>query len=570
MSDKRLDKLFKDKLGNRNFGYQESYWDDFEKTLDVKAVPKSTPKGGSFGGAVGGAKIGFIVVPVLILTGLTFYFLNRNNEELIPDEVQTTTTNIIIEENNDPEKQKQESEQLNSNITPGNSVTTKDGSTEVSDGELKANESTITSIDISEEDFDFQTENFDKKNNDPQSQNTQQKGVVSFSDDSGPIVSTKSDNISDQSNAGVFVAEELNDDQINTKENNDNPEIIAATVASSSNIESNAAEKNYDSEENFPESNFSSANTNNEFLYDDISSIRMNSFAVMSGKDKEIQTDSTLKTKQAEIAVYRPNKIRPVFSIAAFGGASFISKELKSNLPELAGMIQQRNTYEFNKTAFTGGLEFETRYRGITFTTGIGWMNWGEDVQYQATSSDSLVIVDSTYFDIIDSSYWDLEEIIIGDTVYYDSVYVIDIDTTIIHISDTLHISQSDNLDRHNGKTKITYIEIPILIGYEFSFDRIILAVKGGVSIGFLTQTRGYYLNETADDLIPINTGYAVFRKTLINLELGLGVGYKLIPNLDIFLGAGYKMNLNSVFSDPDVFQKYKAYNLGLKLRYTF
>jgi hypothetical protein len=229
-------------------------------------------------------------------------------------------------------------------------------------------------------------------------------------------------------------------------------------------------------------------------------------------------------------------------------------------------MIKQRNEMESNKTAITIGLEFETRFRGFSFTTGINHMSWGENIKY-ISSPELIEITDTTFIEIIDNSYWEIFPI---DSMNYDSTYIVDIDTTIIPFTDTLFFEPSDNLGSKNGKTKITYVEIPILVGYEFYFNRLILAVKGGVSVGFLTKTSGYYLNESTTDLIPINTGYAVIRKTLWNLEFGLGVGYKFYPKFDVFLGAGYKMNLNSVFSNPDVNQKYKAITLGIKLRYTF
>jgi len=169
------------------------------------------------------------------------------------------------------------------------------------------------------------------------------------------------------------------------------------------------------------------------------------------------------------------------------------------------------------------------------------------------------MIIDSTYIIDIDSNY----------IVIIDTNIVIDIDTTISHLSDTTRVP-SDSLGRENSKTSISYIEIPILFGYEFNFKKVIVGVKGGIALGILTKTTGYYLNSSATDLIPINTGYAVIRKTIWNLQLGFDLGFKVHPKFDMFIAGGYKMNLNSVFSDKEVVQKYRAYNVALKLRYTF
>ena len=571
MNDRKLDKLFKKKLGNRDFDYQDSYWADFEKSynIDGALTGGTSGSGGSLGNIISGAKIGLIAAPVIIITSLAVFTPNQNNQAITKKFDNNKPIATVISNQNSSQnfkkntKLKDESvKSINNNSNETIQLTAEDFAatkTVSNPSELNKNMNETT---------DFQSVN---NNNSITYPSKQRDGAVSFNDNSGPTEpSTKTNNtvLQDVNNDTESFSDDQN--QENTNPNIANNSWVALAASESLNNDKNPSNTNYESYEETIQTTESATTTinNNSNNYLDIETGRIDNFIVMSKSldGSETQVDSTLKTKQAVIGAYRPNRIRPVFSLAGYGGVAFISKELTSGLPEFSKMISQRNELESNKTAFSLGLEFETRYRGFSFTTGINRMSWGENVNY-ISSPETLVVTDTTYIEIIDNSYW---EVIPVDSNNFDSIYIVEIDTNIVQFTDTLLYEPSDKLGQANGKTKITYVEIPILVGYEFYFDKLILAIKGGVSVGFLTQTSGFYLNESATDLIPINTQHAVLKKTLWNLELGLGVGYKFYPKFDVFLNTGYKMNLNSVFSDPGVIQKYKAITLGIKLRYTF
>jgi hypothetical protein len=563
MSDKRLDKLFKEKLSDRDFDYQDSYWTDFENSFNIDAAVNS---GSSFGNIISGIKIGIIAIPVVIITGLAVFVpnntvdINTTQAEII-NETKTAITNSKNEFQNTHvnDIKTQTNEKITGNETESTLRTTSDDFSDSGDG---------TSISALASDSEEPPASGETNGNptiiDTEINQNSRADVVSFNDNSGPENSTQTQTKNNINRA----------DQSGYSSDNHDPNNVAiiGSMAIAENENRNDGDFFYNPDENSDVINAQS-NRNESFEIDENSSelkgLGLNgSFIVMSKSldGSETQVDSTLKTKQGVIGAYRPNRIRPVFSIAANGGVAFISKKLSTTLAEFTQMVSLRNEYEANKTAIIIGLEFETRYRGFSFTSGINRMSWGENVEYES-SPETLVVTDTTYIEIIDNSYWEVFPI---DSILYDSTYIVDIDTTFIQFTDTLFYEPSDNLDQANGKTKITYVEIPILVGYEFYFNKIILALKGGVSVGFLTKTYGYYLNEPTTGLIPINTGYSVIRKTLFNLEFGVGVGYKFYPKFDVFIGAGYKMNLNSVFSDSGIIQKYKAITLGIKLRYTF
>ena len=70
--------------------------------------------------------------------------------------------------------------------------------------------------------------------------------------------------------------------------------------------------------------------------------------------------------------------------------------------------------------------------------------------------------------------------------------------------------------------------------------------------------------------LIPINTEYAVLRKTIINANILLGVGYKMSDEFSIEVTPSFKFNVNNVFVDDDIIQKYRSLSLQFRLRYYF
>jgi len=576
MSDKRLDKLFKEKLGDRDFDYQGSYWADFEKSFNIDAAvnPGGSAGGGAIGNIISGVKIALIAAPVIIITGLTVFSPGPNKKTSVKEHVNIEQTAPIIDNQKSSRKNIKTTD-----LIQKNKKTTSDKSSKtllLTSEDFAEPNSVASPSAINKNKDETSYSQGDNTNDAIDYPGKKRSGAVSFNDNSGPDKPSVNENDNNQQDNNYNP--ELYNDADNPESGNNNVAIVSmVSLAASTNQKSdnNITNDNFKSyEENIHpmaiESN-KSATTENNYISENLLKNEAGSnanFTVMSKSldGSETQVDSTLKTKKSAIRAFRPNRIKPVFSLAVHGDFTFISKELTSGLPEFSQMINQRNASESNKTAFTLGLEFETRYRGFSFTTGINRMSWGETVNY-VSSPETLVVTDTTYIEIIDNSYW---EVIPVDSNTFDSTYIIDIDTTIIQFTDTLLYEPSDNLGSTNGKTQITYVEIPIMVGYEYYFKKLILSVKGGVSIGFLTKTTGYYLNESASGLIPINTGYAVIRKTLLNLELGLGLGYKFYPKFDVFLNTGYKMNLNSVFSDPGVSQKYKAITLGIKLRYTF
>jgi hypothetical protein len=263
-------------------------------------------------------------------------------------------------------------------------------------------------------------------------------------------------------------------------------------------------------------------------------------------------------------------------SIAAFGELSYVTKNIKGDR-EFSSLIRLRNDQEKNIFTVGGGLEFQVKYKKIGLSSGFASSNWGENVKYEEQySSDwevsSTILTDTTFteeviftidtlFNPNDSTWY----------VYIDSSFVTVIDTiSTTTIYDSTEVETSLGLNAQNGKTTISYWQIPLYFSYQFDIGDFYLSPGIGVNIGFLKVTRGYYMNENIDGLIQINSGYSVMRKTLISGQINLGVGYKLGDKFAIEATPTYRFNLGNAFENSGIIQKYSIFSFQAKLRYYF
>jgi len=114
------------------------------------------------------------------------------------------------------------------------------------------------------------------------------------------------------------------------------------------------------------------------------------------------------------------------------------------------------------------------------------------------------------------------------------------------------------------------YWEIPLYFSYKFDIGDFYLNPGIGVTFGFLKITKGYYMGEDLMSLIPINTQYAVFKKTLVNGLINFGVGYRLGDRFSIEATPSYRFNLTNILENPGMIQRYSSISLQFRLRYYF
>ena len=195
----------------------------------------------------------------------------------------------------------------------------------------------------------------------------------------------------------------------------------------------------------------------------------------------------------------------------------------------------------------------------LRYNTGINYTSYGENLKYKPLLyqiSDTSLQYNNYIETLIDSQF---------DNNSQRWIY----DTTYIPRTDTITtISQVDKEDKTplaaNGKTKFTYIEVPLRVSFPFvNKPRYTLNLTAGGSIGFLVKSTGsYYRDKT---IIKAQS-----QKIIYNALLGTSLDYDIGNNLNFRTQAMFKRNLNNLSSISTSAKRYTSFDLQAGLVYKF
>jgi hypothetical protein len=176
-----------------------------------------------------------------------------------------------------------------------------------------------------------------------------------------------------------------------------------------------------------------------------------------------------------------------------------------------------------------------------------------------------------------DEKVWDVynKQIVKIDTVYHFGI--VNYNQTIMNVKDSTLLTKSDsvfiyhtdsNIVKANGKTTINYLEIPLMIGYQFKFGKASIAPFGGISVGYLTKSEGMYINKTITGIEEINDANLI---TTFNFkyQLKLQLAYNLSDKIMFMLAPQFSNNLFSVSSKlSGISTKYSALGASFGINY--
>lgn len=122
------------------------------------------------------------------------------------------------------------------------------------------------------------------------------------------------------------------------------------------------------------------------------------------------------------------------------------------------------------------GLEYALKFGKASVASGVGYSSYGETTE--SRSAEQQVVSETNTYIIADSSMIDTSgQIQFGDTIAvitdYDTAFVPGILT--------------------ESRLRVSYLEVPLLLGYEQPLGRWSLGAQGGVFIGFLTARDGRF-----------------------------------------------------------------------------
>lgn len=244
------------------------------------------------------------------------------------------------------------------------------------------------------------------------------------------------------------------------------------------------------------------------------------------------------------------------YAISAYGGFQQVDKTLQANqiFSEYAAI---RSVKETKTNTLFYGVNFTLQKNNFVVKAGVEYNTFSENNQYDATSKK---------WQITDESKWNIynKQVLKIDTIYHFGIvnYV----SSLVSVRDSTLQIKSDSVFAYgvnnkiieaNGKTKLSYIEIPLMVGYEFKKNKFSVSPLVGISVGYLIAERGSYINQSITGIENISAIQEI-KKYMFNYSLQLQVGYRLSPQFMVFIAPQFKANLLSVTNK----------NFGVSTRY--
>ncbi len=216
-----------------------------------------------------------------------------------------------------------------------------------------------------------------------------------------------------------------------------------------------------------------------------------------------------------------------------------------------------RNENESSALSWTAGGDIQIHFKKWFIQTGINYSVYRNNKNYNY----SYQLIDSA------NSYYNYDTIWVWiyDPPNLEYPVMVGIDTTWVPVYDDISVID-------NGTNEWSYLEIPILLGYNIKYKKFGFELATGISFGFLMNYSGaiprYSDMKGIENLDKFDE---VINNTMYNYNLQLGVTYSISNNWELLSQLYYKQNLKSIFKDNyPIDQRFRAIGLNIGLRYGF
>jgi hypothetical protein len=161
----------------------------------------------------------------------------------------------------------------------------------------------------------------------------------------------------------------------------------------------------------------------------------------------------------------------------------------------------------------------------------------------------------------------------------YEDLYLITFDSTENGVIPTYYTNTVDVYDTINhysvSQTKVgyTYMEIPLFIGYRYSFGKFSLFAKAGPSASFLLSKNMPETVYPEDKAKIVNVDYQVPTRSVINWQMMMGAGfdYQFADKLSFSFEPTFRIAMKPEYDLPDASKgKTSAFGIRLGLNYNF
>ncbi len=278
---------------------------------------------------------------------------------------------------------------------------------------------------------------------------------------------------------------------------------------------------------------------------------------VVSEQDIVEETETTEESNVELPQNTKSPMVKPVwFSLSIYGGLAYTDPILKSE-PAVSDYVDFRNDHESAGLGWSTGAGLQLHYKNWFVETGFTYVAYTHNRNYNY-SYEALDSLNSYYkHDTIWGWVYDPPEM--GKPV------VIGIDSTWTEVYRDVQVDEK-------GSNEFRYIEIPLLLGYQWNHNKLSLDISTGISYGFLMSVEAR-LPDFSDTqkFSNLDKNSDVVNQQMLNYLLFLGVHYKIDSQWGVYAKPYYKRNLQSVFENNyPVEQYFGAFgiNFGVQIRF--
>ena len=258
------------------------------------------------------------------------------------------------------------------------------------------------------------------------------------------------------------------------------------------------------------------------------------------------------------------NKKSDRFFVKIGSGINYVDKKL--NATTYPDYVSRRNSEEDAAIYSSFNLHFGWKKQRFSLATGLEMNQYGEEIKFNNWLIGDVESINSNLVYFNDSSLNSVSYYIQGNE-FTQTNFTYVTDSSIVYDTTLSKGQISQDLSQFSGRSMLSYFEIPIILNYTlYSFRSIEFSINGGLSLGLLRESRGYYLNQTLNELTDISKSDMI-RKAILNGRVGVALHWKIGRKSSLFLQPEYRFNLQSTLNNSsEVNQRYLTAGLQFGL----
>jgi hypothetical protein len=260
-------------------------------------------------------------------------------------------------------------------------------------------------------------------------------------------------------------------------------------------------------------------------------------------------------------------------ALEVFGGSYSAKSIITPNNVENSGYITSRQANESNgfRPVATYGMDYLASFKNWMVKTGVNYSSYGEDYKY-----NYIQVFEKFHYETFETGYYQYDTIMITNIdsaingVDYQEEYI---EETYVEYTDSNLIQESDTVDfgEFYSQNNYTYLEIPIMFGYELQKKKFNVSVRAGLINGIFLNSSGKTLSTSSEYSEMIINNKLPFRKYRPSAAAELSIGYNIYQNFEIFSEFAIRQDLSSIYDKSyNVSQKHILTGVKFGIRYIF